>query len=85
MTTSSAHTYRIGKFGATNATFYVDGAERLSADNGVLPNNFMPGFSSSVTAQATHLSVMFGITAQDATSSATFNYATYAFHATPKP
>ena len=85
VSTSSAHTYRIGKFGTTNATIYVDGVERLSVDNATLPNNFMPSFSGTVGTQASHLSVLFGITAQDATSSATFNYATYAFHATPKP
>lgn len=80
-----AHTYRIGKFGATNATIYVDRAELISADDSVLPNNFMPSFSSTFGAQAAHLSSLFGITAQDADATATINYATYAFHATPKP
>lgn len=82
---SGAHTYRIGKFGATNATIYVNGVEMLSADNSVLPNNFMPGFSSNVGPQAARLSALFGITAQDANAGAVINYATYAFHATPKP
>jgi hypothetical protein len=81
--TSSAHTYRIGKFGAASATVYVDNVAKFSSTT--LPNNFMPGFSSSVSAQATHLSVMFGITAQDANANATVNYVTYAFHATPAP
>jgi len=83
MNTTGTHTYRVGKFGATIATVYVDGVEKFSQTT--LPNNFLPGFSSSLTAQATHLSVMFGITAQDANANATVNYVTYAFHATPKP
>jgi hypothetical protein len=83
--TTGTHTYRIGKFGATNATIYYDGVEKVSADNTVLPNNFMPGFSSNVGAQAAHLSTFFGITAQDADANATISYATYAFGATPKP
>jgi hypothetical protein len=81
--TSSVHTYRIGKFGAASATVYVDGVAKFSSTT--LPNNFMPGFTSSVSAQATHLSVMFGITGQDANANATVNYVTYAFHATPAP
>lgn len=85
VTTSIAHTYRIGKFGATNATIYIDGVERLSATNAVLPSNFMPSLSGSVGSQAAKLSVLFGLTAQDANATGTFNYTTYAFHATPKP
>lgn len=83
MNTTGPHTYRVGKFGATIATVYVDGVEKFSQTT--LPNNFLPGFSSSLTPQATHASVMFGITAQDANANATVNYVTYAFHATPKP
>ena len=83
MNTTGVHTYRVGKFGATTATIYVDGVEKFSQTN--LPNNFLPGFSSSLTPQATHLSVMFGITGQDANANATISYVTYAFHATPKP
>lgn len=85
VTTSSAHTYRIGKFGATSATIYVDGVERLSADNSVLPNNFTLGMLGTVGAQAAHLSAIVGLTAQDASATGTFNYMTYAFHATPQP
>jgi len=83
--TTGTHRYRIGKFGATSATIYYDGAEKLTADNSVLPNNFMPNFSSTVGPQAAHLSAFFGLTAQDANATGVFNYATYAFHATPKP
>jgi hypothetical protein len=83
MNTTGTHTYRVGKFGATTATVYVDGVEKFSQTT--LPNNFLPSFSSSLTPQATHLSVMFGITGQDANANATVNYVTYAFHATPHP
>lgn len=83
MSTSSTHTYRVGKFGAGTATVYVDRVEMFSQTN--LPNNFMPQYASSVGAQAAHLSVIFGITAQDANANATVSYVTYAFHATPKP
>ncbi|HEV7703621.1 MAG TPA: hypothetical protein VGO46_04975 [Gemmatimonadaceae bacterium] len=83
MSTTGAHTYRIGKFGAASATVYVDGVEKFSQTT--LPNNFLPSFSSSLTPQATHLSVMFGITGQDANANATVSYVTYAFHATPHP
>jgi hypothetical protein len=83
MNTTGTHTYRIGKFGAASATVYVDGVEKFSQTT--LPNNFLPSFSSSIDPQATHLSVMFGITGQDANATATVNYVTYAFHATPKP
>ena len=83
MSTTGTHTYRIGKFGAGTATVYVDGVEKFSQTT--LPNNFLPSFSSSLTPQATHLSVMFGITGQDANANATVNYVTYAFHATPHP
>jgi hypothetical protein len=83
MNTSGPHTYRIGKFGATIATVYVDGVEKFSQTT--LPNNFMPSFPSSNDPQAKHLSVMFGITAQDDDANARVEYVTYAFHATPKP
>ncbi|MDQ2766555.1 MAG: hypothetical protein M3Y30_05305 [Gemmatimonadota bacterium] len=83
MSTTGTHTYRVGKFGATGATVYVDGVEKFSQT--MLPDNFLPSFSSSLTPQATHLSVMFGITGQDANANATVSYVTYAFHATPKP
>jgi hypothetical protein len=83
MNTTGTHRYRVGKFGASIATVYVDGVEKFSQTT--LPSNFLPSFSSSLTPQATHLSVMFGITAQDANANATVNYVTYAFHATPKP
>lgn len=83
MSTTGPHTYRVGKFGAGTATVYVDGVELFSQT--ILPNNFMPQYASTVGAQATHLSVIFGITAQDANANATVSYVTYAFHATPKP
>jgi hypothetical protein len=85
MTTSVAHTYRIGKFGASVATVYVDGGELFTANNALLPNNFMPGYSGTVTTQATHLSSFFGLTAQDADASVLVSYVNYAIHATPKP
>jgi hypothetical protein len=81
MSTTGTHTYRVGKFGAGTATVYVDGVEKFSQTN--LPDNFMPQFASSVGAQASHLSVIFGITAQDANANATVSYVTYAFHAKP--
>jgi hypothetical protein len=83
MATTGVHTYRVGKFGAGTATVYVDKVEMFSQTN--LPDNFMPQFASTVGAQASHLSVIFGITAQDANANATVSYMTYAFHATPKP
>ena len=83
VSTLTTHTYRVGKFGAGTATVYVDGVEKFSQSN--LPDNFLPQFASTVGAQATHLSVIFGITAQDADANATVSYVTYAFHATPKP
>lgn len=83
MVTTGSHTYRVGKFGAGTATVYVDGVEKFSQTN--LPDNFMPQYSSSVGAQAAHLSVIFGTTAQDANANTTVSYVTYAFHATPKP
>ncbi|MEP7088388.1 MAG: hypothetical protein ABI884_13885 [Gemmatimonadota bacterium] len=83
MSTTGVHTYRVGKFGEGMATVYVDGVEKFSQTN--LPDNFMPQYSSTVGAQAAHLSVMWGITAQDANANATVSYVTYAFHATPKP
>jgi len=85
VTTTAAHTYRLGKFGASSATIYVDGVERLSALDSVLPANVVPSFTSNVTTQALHLSTFFGINAQDANASAKINYVTYAFHASPKP
>src|SRR5665647_2451155 len=83
MSTSAMHTYRVGKFGAGTATVYVDGVEKFSQTS--LPNNFFPSVSSSLSPQARHASVIFGITAQDANANATVNYVTYAFHATPHP
>jgi len=83
MSTSGAHTYRVGKFNSTIATVYVDGVAKFSQTN--LPDNFMPSFSSTVGAQASHLSSFFGITAQDADAAATFSYVNYAIHATPAP
>jgi hypothetical protein len=83
MNTTDAHTYRVGKFGSSIATVYVDGVERFSQTT--LPDNFFPSFASTIGPQATHLSALFGITGQDANASATVSYVTYAFHATPKP
>jgi hypothetical protein len=83
--TSNAHTYRVGKFGATSATVYVDGVEKFTTLNNVLPNNFMPTYSAFVGAQAARLSVFFGPTAQDADADAVVTSVNYAFHATPKP
>jgi hypothetical protein len=81
--TTGYHVYRVGKFGAGVATVYVDGVERFSQTT--LPDNFMPQFTSTVGAQASRLSVIFGITGQDADAAASVSYVTYAFHATPKP
>jgi hypothetical protein len=83
--TTSAHTYRVGKFGANNSTVYVDGVEKFSTANTLLPNNFMPTYSTVVGAQAARLSVFFGPTAQDADADAVVTAVNYAFHATPKP
>jgi hypothetical protein len=83
MNTTGTHTYRVGKFGSSTATVYVDGVERFSQTT--LPDNFFPSFASTIGPQATHLSALFGITGQDANASATISYVTYAFHATPKP
>jgi hypothetical protein len=85
MTTTSAHTYRVGKFGATTATVYVDGVEKFSAANSLLPDNFMPTYSLFVGPQAAHLSTFFGPTAQDADAKVVVSYVNYAIHATPKP
>lgn len=85
MSTTGTHTYRVGKFGATNVTVYVDGVEKFSVANSLLPNNFMPTYSAFVGAQAAHLSTFFGPTAQDASATAVVSYVNYAFHATPKP
>ncbi|MDB4910559.1 MAG: Regulator of chromosome condensation repeat-containing protein [Gemmatimonadetes bacterium] len=85
MTTTSAHTYRVGKFGATTATVYVDGVEKFSSANSLLPDNFMPTYSLFVGAQAAHLSTFFGPTAQDADAKVVVSYVNYAIHATPKP
>jgi hypothetical protein len=83
MNTSGPHTYRIGKFGASSATVYVDGTEKFSQTT--LPNNFLPSLSSSIDPQSTHASVIFGITGWDANANATVDYVTYAFNAKPKP
>jgi hypothetical protein len=85
MTTTTAHTYRVGKFGANNATVYVDGVEKFSTSNTLLPNNFMLTYGTVVGAQAARLSVFFGPTAQDADADAVVTAVNYAFHATPKP
>lgn len=85
MTTTTSHTYRVGKFGANNSTVYVDGVEKFSTLNTLLPNNFMPTYSAFVGAQAARLSVFFGPTAQDADADAVVTAVNYAFHATPKP
>jgi hypothetical protein len=85
MTTNVAHTYRVGKFGATSATVYVDGVERLSIPNALLPNNSMPTFGPSVSAQSAHLSTLFGLAAQGAAAKAIVNFVNYAIHATPNP
>jgi hypothetical protein len=85
ITTTAVHAYRLGKSGTTGATIYVDGVEKLSANDSVLPSNFVPNFTSNVTTQAVHLSSFFGITGEDADATAKINYVTYAFHATPKP
>lgn len=85
MSTTGMHTYRVGKFGANSVTVYVDGVEKFSVLNSLLPNNFMPAYSIFVGAQAAHLSTFFGPTAQDASATAIVNYVNYAFHATPKP
>jgi hypothetical protein len=85
LTTNVAHTYRVGKFGATTSTVYVDGVAKFSTANSLLPNNFMPTFSALVGPQAARLSVFFGVTAQDADASAVVTSVNYAFHATPAP
>ncbi|MBK5188529.1 MAG: hypothetical protein JJD97_09790 [Gemmatimonadaceae bacterium] len=85
VTTTSAHVYRVGKFGATTSTVYVDGVEKFSTANNLLPNNFMPSFGLIVGPQAAHLSTFFGPTAQDSSAHVVVNYVNYAFHATPKP
>jgi hypothetical protein len=85
VTTTAAHTYRVGKFGATTSTVYVDGVEKFSTANTLLPNNFMPTYSGFVGPQAARLSVFFGPTAQDANATAVVTAVNYAFHATPKP
>ncbi|MEP7067103.1 MAG: hypothetical protein ABI889_13795 [Gemmatimonadota bacterium] len=85
MTTTAAHTYRVGKFGATTATVYVDGVEKFSVANSLLPDNFIPTYSIYLSAQATHISSFFGPTAQDADAKVAVSYVNYAIHATPKP
>jgi hypothetical protein len=85
MSTTSSHVYRLGKFGANSATVYVDGVEKFSVSNALLPFNFMPSYSSAVGAQGAHLSSFFGATAQDASAKAIVSYVNYAIHATPKP
>ena len=83
VTTDQAHTYRVGKFGATSSTVYVDGVAKFTTANSLLPNNFMPSYSSVVGAQAARLSVFFGPTAQDEDVDAVVTAVNYAFHATP--
>ena len=85
MSTTGAHTYRVGKFNSTVATVYVDGVEKFSAANSLLSDNFMPTYGSVIGPQAAHTSVFFGPTAQDADAKAIVSYVNYAFHATPKP
>ena len=85
VTTTTAHTYRVGKFGGDSATVYVDGAAKFTIANNLLPNNFMPTYSVYVGGQASRLSVFFGPTAQDADADAVVTAVNYAFHATPKP
>ncbi len=85
VTTSQFHTYRVGKFGATSSTVYVDGVQAFTTANNLLPDNFLPQYAQYVGGQAAHLSTFFGPTAQDASASAVVSYVNYAFHATPKP
>ena len=85
VTTTSAHTYRVGKFGADSSVVYVDGVRSFTTANTVLPTNFMPTYSVYVGAQPAHLSVFFGPTAQDTDADAVVTSVNYAFHATPKP
>lgn len=85
VTTTAFHTYRVGKFGATSSSVYVDGAivPQLTTLNSALPGNFLPQYAQFVGAQAAHLSTFFGPTAQDANASAVVTSVNYAFHATP--
>lgn len=87
VTTTQLHTYRVGKFGATSSTVYVDGVQQqlLTTANNLTPDNFLPQYAQYVGAQGAHLSTFFGPTAQDASASAVVSYVNYAFHATPKP
>jgi len=85
MPTNVVHTYRVGKFGATSATVYVDGVEKFTSLNSLLPDNFSLIQSPFIGAQAAHMSTFFGATAQNATAKVLVNYVNYAFHATPKP
>jgi hypothetical protein len=85
MTTTVAHTYRVGKFGATSATVYVDGVAKFSSLNSLLPNNFMPTFGATVGPQSAHLSTFFGVGAQNANAKVLVSYVNYAIHATPGP
>ncbi|HEV7703620.1 MAG TPA: hypothetical protein VGO46_04970 [Gemmatimonadaceae bacterium] len=85
VTTTAAHTYRVGKFGADSSVVYVDGVRSFATANTLFPNNFMPTYSAYVGAQAARLSVFFGPTAQDADANAIVTSVNYAFHATPKP
>ncbi|MEO8881157.1 MAG: hypothetical protein ABI446_12260 [Gemmatimonadaceae bacterium] len=85
VTTTQVHTYRVGKFGATSSTVYVDGKQMFTTANNLLPDNFLPQYAQYVGAQAAHLSTFFGPSAQDASASAVVSYVNYAFHATPKP
>ena len=85
MSTNTAHTYRVGKFGTNTATVYVDGVEKFSASNLLLSNNFISTFGSSIGAQAAHLSTFFGLTGQNTDATVVMSYVNYAIHATPKP
>jgi hypothetical protein len=85
MSTTGTHTYRVGKFGSSVATVYVDGVEKFTAANSLLADNFMPTYSAFVGPQAAHLSAFFGPTGQDASAKVVVSYVNYAIHATPKP
>ena len=83
MNTTVPHTYRVGKFGATVATVYVDGVRDVFADESAeqLPSEFF------VVAHAAGDALERDVRdhGQDVNANATVSYVTYAFHATPKP
>lgn len=85
VTTAGSHVYRVGKFGATKATVYMDNAEIFTSDNSLLPNTFMPGYAGYIGPQAGHTSVFVGPNAQTASATIVMSSLNYAFHATPKP